>query len=178
MAVGDLKEINSQWDVYSAFQEILNNDRFRNLIRNSKPTWVEEFLLGQIRRNNWSVVPYKALRFLEKEGIIKFNPELYALNLANQRDHKNNSKESEFIKSFLEDSVALTRDIPLLFEYETNINNNSFHIQNNDKSYTEYKLWHQGLLLFLNENKISRDLVVSGALSTNPKNGIMVQNFF
>ncbi|MBK6500315.1 MAG: hypothetical protein IPG00_20090 [Saprospiraceae bacterium] len=133
VAVGDLKEINSQWDVYSAFQEILNNDRFRNLIRNSKPTWVEEFLLGQIRRNNWSVVPYKALRFLEKEGIIKFNPELYALNLANQRDHKNNSKESEFIKSFLEDSVALTRDIPLLFEYETNINNNSFHIQNNDK---------------------------------------------
>ena len=169
VAVGDLKEINSQWDVYSAFQEILNNDRFRNLIRNSKPTWVEEFLLGQIRRNNWSVVPYKALRFLEKEGIIKFNPELYALNLANQRDHKNNSKESEFIKSFLEDSVALTRDIPLLFEYETNINNNSFHIQNNDKSYTEYKLWHQGLLLLLNENKISRDLVVSGALSTQSK---------
>ncbi|MBK9584146.1 MAG: hypothetical protein IPO48_20355 [Saprospiraceae bacterium] len=29
VAVGDLKEINSQWDVYSAFQEILNNDRFR-----------------------------------------------------------------------------------------------------------------------------------------------------
>jgi len=47
VAVGDLKEINSQWDVYSAFQEILNNDRFRNLIRNSKPTWVEEFLLGK-----------------------------------------------------------------------------------------------------------------------------------
>lgn len=179
VAVGDLKEINSQWDVYSAFQGILNNDRFRNLIRNSKPTWVEEFLLGQIRRNNWSVVPYNALRYLENEGIITFNPELYALNLANQRDQQNNSKERKFLKSFLDDNVALSRDIPLLFEYETIINNNSFYEQNDDKSHIEYKLWHQGLLLFLSENKISRDLVVSGALCVQTKewnNG--VKTFF
>ncbi len=179
IAVCDLKFVNNLWDIYSAFQGILKNVMLKNLLIKTKPVWVEEFLLGQIRRNNWSVVPYKALRYLENEGIITFNPELYALNLANQRDQQNNSKEREFIKSFLEDSVALTRDIPLLFEYETNINNNSFHIQNNDKSYTEYKLWHQGFLLFLSENKISRDLVVSGALSVQTKewnNG--VKTFF
>lgn len=169
IAICDLKFVNSLWDIYSAFQGILKNVMLKNLLIKTKPVWIEEFLLNQIKRNTWAVMPYQALRYLEKEGLIAFNPELYALNLANQREDRSTSNTRKLLNEFLDDELALLRDVPLLFEYETVINNNNFYEQNSDKVQVEYKLWHEGILLFVNEHKISRAEVITNSLSTQSK---------
>ena len=121
-------EINGRWDcIYSLLDGTFFTKNTDNLdiLKALKPTCIEAILILWL--NNNEIVPsYDNLRFYEKEGLINYNPTLFSKAIAeiNDRLFSGNRKNQEFhinTDYYLTDCVIIERDIPSLFEYETDI---------------------------------------------------------
>ena len=150
------------------FLEKANETIILEILNWAKPNWIELFILDRFRKNDWQNFEYKSLRFLEDKGFIKFNPELFGLCLSRFNSWHGKLKPREFIDYLANDEIAYKRDIPLLFEYETNIQNSNFN-ESPNASYREFNTWNLLFNQLIVENKIDKKIFIENAILIQTK---------
>lgn len=161
------------WDIFYELMEQVESPDVENILTYAKPDWLGGYLLQLARRNEWQRLTYSKLRRLEDLGHIQFEPELYAGSVSSV-----NYKESgKHFKVLTEDELTIQRDIPLVFEYETNIQN-IYHDYSYQNSVNELT-WDKVFSTLLEAGKIDRNLIVTGALEAQTKNwNINLKSYF
>lgn len=134
----------------------------------AKPNWIEFYLLDKFRKSEWINFDYKSLRFLEEKKLVDFNPELFALCLSRFNSWSGKTKPREFVDFLSNDKIAYERDIPQLFNYETNIQNSTFR-ENTNATHRECNTWSITFQLLLAENKLDRKLFVEHTILIQTK---------
>lgn len=134
----------------------------------AKPDWLSDYLQQQFQKNEWLFLDYGNLRFWEDSGLLQHNPEIYANALVNFTSRKREDAKDALIENFLTDELAITRDVPLLFDYDSNINN-IYHSYDYSKK-TNDLLWHILFAKLLSRGKIDREFLVNGSLEIQTKN--------
>ena len=144
----------SNWEVLYIIEKNECTSKFDILLW-AKHTWLAEYLDEQIQANNWINLNYFTLRKLEALKLLTFNPRLYACCLATFSHYyvKEGDKFDDYICT---DSVAIERDIPELFNYETTIQN---RIEN----------WQIIFTRLLTEGKIERKWFLESCLQVQTK---------
>jgi len=134
----------------------------------SSPNWIADFILEKSRRIEWMFFDYMALRFLESQGFVCWLPELYALSMANFRHWNSKIKIREYINYITTDKLAYERDVPELFNYETNLHN--MHFRDNDQqAYNEFSTWEIIYNALLQEGKLDRIKFISETILMQTK---------
>ena len=134
----------------------------------AKPKWIEFYLLDKFRKQDWISFEYKTLRFLEANGFIEFNPELVAFSLSRYNSWHGTTKPRDFIAAIATDEIAFKRDIPLLFEYECNVQGSNF-TEGKEKDAKEFNTWNLLLKQLLDEGKLDRNTFIENALLIQTK---------
>ena len=103
-----------------------HRELFLTVLRHSRPGWLAAWFERGARDNSWRTAPYRLLRQLHEENLLGYEPWLMAQGLAhwlNGHNHDNRGKaqgyEQHLLRQLQADTVLLTRDLPLLFEYDT-----------------------------------------------------------
>ncbi|TGE23363.1 DUF6493 family protein [Hymenobacter metallicola] len=113
-----------------------HQELFMILLRHTRPAWLTEWLQRITRSNPWQVLSYSQLRGLADEGLVEYDPWLFAQSLAhllvrynwqrNQVKSGNIHGYDKQILAFLQaDPVLLERDLPLLFDFDTMVDSAS-----------------------------------------------------
>lgn len=168
IALVDKTEINAFDGIISYLEDIQKDSIIKDIIYWAKPNWIAEYLLNLIRKNEWATIDYFVLRYLENEKLMEYNPELFALNLAHFNEYRVKDSARNYIKKLTQDTVAIKRDVPLLFEYPTPLNNVHFRDNNNQK-YNEYKLWHIAFVQLIKEKLLDRSFFIEKCLLIQTK---------
>jgi predicted DNA-binding WGR domain protein len=134
----------------------------------AKPNWIETYILDRFRKIEWQNFDYKVLRYLEDSGFISFNPELFALCLSRFNSWHGKTKPREFVAYLVNDDKAIKRDIPLLYDYETNIQNSTFN-ETPNASYREFNTWNLLFNQLISENKLDKKTFVENAILIQTK---------
>ena len=148
-----------------------NNEILVHIIQWAKPSWLGSYFLSEIIKQNWTIVDYTALRYWERQNILEYNPELYALCIARFNDYDYTRQERrntrQYMALILQDSVAYERDVPLLFNYETPLHTQTFKDNETDKH--SFVLWEILFPRLLAENKIERTFFIEQSLQIQTK---------
>lgn len=148
------------------------------LLNWSKPKWIEFYLLDKFRKENWFTFNYMSLRYLESKEFLTFNPELYAFSFSRYNSWNAKVSPRHFITSIITDEIAYKREIPLLFEYETFIQNSTFR-EGEALNEKEYSTWSIILKTLLAEEKLDRSTFIANALLIQTKDwNNNLKNFF
>lgn len=157
-----------------SFEEVLNvlekvkEPKVLEIIDWAKPNWIELYILDRLRKTEWQSFDYRTLRFLEDKNFISFNPELFGLCLSRFNSWHGKTKPREFITYLANDEIAYKRDIPLLFDYETNIQNSTFN-ESPNASYREFNTWNLLFNQLNTENKIDKKIFIENAILIQTK---------
>lgn len=157
-----------------SFEEVLNvlekvkEPKILEIIDWAKPNWIELYILDRLRKTEWQSFDYRTLRFLEDKNFISFNPELFGLCLSRFNSWHGKTKPREFIAYLANDEIAYKRDIPLLFNYETNIQNSTFN-ESPNASYREFNTWNLIFNQLNTENKIDKKIFIENAILIQTK---------
>ncbi|MDR3009672.1 MAG: DUF6493 family protein [Sphingobacterium sp.] len=152
------------WDIFYELLEQVRSKDVEQILAYAKPNWIGNYLLQLVRRNEWQSIQYANLRHLEDMGYVEFEPELYASSIT-----KFNYNESKKLFSRLtEDELTIQRDIPLVFSYESGIQN--VYWDYNYQNPTNELLWDKVFDTLLENGKIDRELIITGALEAQTKN--------
>lgn len=171
IALCDKKEVSSFSIVFS-----LINPQKDGLIEKAifkyKPQWLTDVLWEEQQKDQWLTPSYHQLVHMEKSAIIRYEPELFAFSLAKfaNTTHHFRDKEKLDCLPFLTDNKETTvRDLPLLFDYETDIaNTRDYHLQ--DKPNEVYRAWHFYFLELIEKGFISRKEVLQKSFEIQNKN--------
>lgn len=150
------------------FLEKANNPQILEILLWAKPNWIEFYLLDRFRKSDWLNFDYKSLRFLEESNLVNFNPELFALCLSRFNSWSGTTPPREFIDFLSKDKIAYERDIPQLYNYETNIQNSTFR-ENQNASYKECNTWSIAFQLLLSENKLDKKTFLENVILIQTK---------
>lgn len=167
IALYDKTEIASWNEAYSIFQQTGDN-HVRDILLWSKPSWIDEYLLSESLKSEWATLEYPKLRGLEYLQLIKYNPHLYARSLGSYNSYSSNYKMAQdYIDYICNDETAIKRDIPYLFNYETNIQN----CFGNDNVYKwrGIGVWEAILNRLLAERRIDRMWFLESCLQVQTK---------
>ncbi|MBE8714885.1 DUF6493 family protein [Sphingobacterium hungaricum] len=134
----------------------------------AKPTWLTPYLLDQLQRNKWARIGYWNLRYLEENDLVTFEPELYARSVSRFDETRDKDLQLKNLNRLVIDALALKRDIPLVFEYETAIHT-SYYDYNYQNKVNEL-LWHKVFDELVETNKLSKEVLLSSALEIQTKN--------
>ncbi|MBF4465334.1 DUF6493 family protein [Flavobacterium sp. LC2016-12] len=157
-----------------AFDEVLqvlekvNEPYVLEILHWAKPNWIETYILGRFRKSEWLNFDYKALRSLEEQELISFNPELTALCLSRFNSWSGKVNAREFVAYLVNDKIAYERDIPQLYNYETGIQNSTFR-ETENASYRECNTWSITFLQLLSENKLDKKSFIENAILIQTK---------
>lgn len=168
IALFDKADINSWDEALQLLDEADIKPYVLETLLWAKPNWLETFILEKVRRSDWLSFNYHILRQFEEQGLIQFNPELYALCLANTNEWRAKVKTRVFIAKVLEDKKTYQRDIPELFNYET-ILHNIFFRDNDDQKYDEFSTWAIIYKELLDQKKMDRALFFENAIQIQTK---------
>lgn len=168
IALFDKTDINSWDEALQLLDETDQKSYVLDTVLWAKPNWLEMFILEKVRRQDWLSFNYPILRQFEELGLIQFNPELYALCLANTNEWRAKVKTRVFIARTLEDKTAWQRDIPELFNYETILHNIYFR-DNEDQNYDEFSTWAIIYKALLDEKKMDRAFFFENAIQIQTK---------
>ncbi len=139
-----------------------------NILLWAKPNWIEAYILDKFKKSEWVSFDYKSLRFLEDNNLVSFNPELFSLCLSRFNSWSSKVKPRDFVDYLSNDKTAYERDIPQLYNYETNIQNSNFN-ENPKESYREFNTWAIAFQLLLSENKLDRKIFIENAILIQTK---------
>lgn len=167
MATFDKTDIISFEEVFSVLEKA-DEPHILEILHWAKPTWIEFFLLDRFRKNDWISFDYKSLRFLEENDFLSYNPELFTLCLSRFNSWHGKVKPREFILFLVNDKTAYERDVPQLYNYETNIQNSTFR-ENETASYREFNTWSILFLQLLEENKLDKKTFIENAILIQTK---------
>ncbi|MDL2145342.1 DUF6493 family protein [Flavobacterium tructae] len=168
IALFDKADINSWDEVLQLLDEADQKSYVLDTLLWAKPNWLETFILDKVKRQDWVSVNYHILRKFEEEGLLQFNPELYALSLAATNEWRAKMKTRKFINTLVNDTKGYQRDIPELFNYET-ILHNSFFRDNDNQSYDEFQTWSIVYKTLLDEKKMDRSFFIENAIQIQTK---------
>ncbi|MNQ43214.1 WGR domain protein [compost metagenome] len=148
--------------------EKANNPQILEILLWAKPNWIEFYILDRFRKSEWLNFDYQSLRLLEENNLVNFNPELFALCLSRFNSWSGKIKPRDFIDFLSKDKIAYERDIPQLYNYETNIQNSTFR-ENQNASYREYNTWSIAFQLLLSENKLDKKTFLENTILIQTK---------
>lgn len=168
IALFDKADINSWDEVLQLLDESDQKSYVMDTLLWAKPNWLETFILDKVKRQDWVSVNYHILRKLEEEGLLQFNPELFALSLAATNEWRAKTKIRRFINTLVNDKIGYQRDIPELFNYES-ILHNSFFRDNDKQSYDEFQTWSIVYKTLLDEKKMDRSFFIENAIQIQTK---------
>ncbi|MFD2970200.1 DUF6493 family protein [Sphingobacterium bambusae] len=156
---------------WSEFVDLLSQQQdpiLADLLDWAKPDWLAEYLKQQYQKNDWNYVAYSALRKWEAQGLLAFEEEVYARSLTNYHQWRANEKDVEkYVRYLLDDPLTVSRDIPLLFAYETNIQNIYLHFDYQSKENVLF--WDQIFDHMLSEGKVDKRWLFISALEAQTK---------
>ncbi|WP_396143820.1 DUF6493 family protein [Flavobacterium sp.] len=164
MALMSKTDVKSWTEVYSLLKNV-KLSFVENIIIHFKPNWLNDFVLEQTLKSEWGRISYQQLLYLEEKKYINYNQELFALCLSNI-EFWGYSKviEANFL---FENKLSYQRDIPLLFDYPTNINNYSTKFIEGEK---QEKAWISIIELLVAQGKIDRNFVIEKCIDIQAKN--------
>ncbi|WP_115810082.1 DUF6493 family protein [Flavobacterium aquicola] len=168
IAIFDKTDILSFDEALNFLERAKNNPQILEILLWAKPNWIEFYLLDRFRKSDWLNFDYQSLRFLEENNFVNFNPELSALCLSRFNSWSGTIKPREFIDSLSKDKIAYERDIPQLYNYETNIQNSTFR-ENKNASYREHNTWSIAFQLLISENKLDKKTFLENAILIQTK---------
>lgn len=160
IALFNKTEINSWNEVINLLNEIKEEDPIMEILLWAKPDWLGTFILDKIKRQEWVNFNYHILRRFEELGLLQYNTELYAICLADTNEWRSKIKTKDFIEMTLSDKIIYERDIPELFNYETDLHENYFE---NDP------VWQTIYKSLLEEKKMSRAFFIENAVQIQTK---------
>jgi predicted DNA-binding WGR domain protein len=136
--------------------QIFEVQYIKDILLWSKPSWIVEFMEKRIPANLWVGIWYYNLRKLEDLKLIEFSPRLYAYSLATYSHYQVKNGTDDYINRICDDELAIKRDIPQLFNYETAI---------------QYRAddWETIFNKLLTENKIDRNCFLESCLQVQTK---------
>ena len=152
------------WDIFYELLEQVNSKDVEQILAYAKPNWLGGYLLQLVRRNEWQSIQYANLRQLEDMGYVEFEPELYASSIS----RFNNNESKKLFSRLTEDELTIQRDIPLVFAYESGIQN--VYWDYNYQNPTNELLWDKVFDNLLENGKIDPALIIEGALEAQTKN--------
>ncbi len=180
------KEGIKSWDY--TFEIIANSHIPTNfeLIRWTKPSWLTDYLNTHLQKHEGAYISYSQVRLLENEGLIEYIPELFVqvltrLNLYQLEQKVGEGNAGNFYKQeIFGDDIALKRDLPLIFEYETNLHhcNEWVRTGKNNEGHGRV-LWKEIIEQALQEGVLDRLHFFENCLSMQSKNwnGNLLQFF-
>lgn len=142
--------------------------KVHEILKWAKPNWIAEFLLDRLRKDEWNNMPYLSLRFLENEKLIDFTPELYARSITQFNHWTGEMKMPAYIDFIVNDELAYLRDVPTVFEYESNLHNQYFRVDDN-APYDQYHTWDVIFTQLLDANKLSRTHFITQSILLQTK---------
>ncbi|WP_270087119.1 DUF6493 family protein [Sphingobacterium sp. SYP-B4668] len=152
------------WDIFQELLEQAKSPDVGEVLAYAKPNWLGAYLLQLVKRNEWQRISYSSLRHLESLGHVEFEPELYASAISGFDYHESH----KIFKVLTEDELTIQRDIPLVFEYESNIHN--IYQDYSHQNTVNELLWDKVFDKLLDAGKIERELLITGALEAQTKN--------
>lgn len=168
IALFDKKDINSWDEALTLINDLEIKSYVLEVLLWAKPNWLNTFILEKVKGQEWVYVGYQTLRELEKHDLLEFHPELYAIVIASNNKWKSKVNKPDFINDSFTDSLIYERDIPQLFNYETNLHNSFFKFKETD-SYNEYSLWSAIYKLLLDQKKMDRSFFFENAIQIQTK---------
>jgi predicted DNA-binding WGR domain protein len=169
IALFDKTEISSWFEVFRILDETHTEDLMA-ILEWAKPNWVDTFLLEQTKKNEWFRLTYQSLRTLESKNLIQYNPELFALSLANynewHHDNKLKLKGNDYVNYLINDDISIKRDILELFNYETTLHNTTYASTGKNN---HISLWETIFTRLLAEGKMDKAFFVENALQIQTK---------
>ncbi|WP_280640593.1 DUF6493 family protein [Hymenobacter volaticus] len=112
---------------------------FWTVLEHARPDWLGDLFVQASERNPWSRPDYAFLRELENRQLLEYNPRLFATalpgllhvlatELSDMEPVPVNALE-DITQKLQADTVLLTRDLPLIFDFDTNIDGVYAHVQ-------------------------------------------------
>lgn len=134
----------------------------------AKPDWICEYLLIHTRKNEWRRFSYPTLRLLEKESLVVHHPELYALCMGSFNEYRSKMKTRDYISNILNDPLAYGRDVPELFNYETELHLHHYK-ENDHEPHNAFHTWESIYTSLLQEGKMNKNLFIGQAILIQTK---------
>ncbi|WP_281321833.1 DUF6493 family protein [Flavobacterium aestivum] len=168
IALFDKTDITPWDEALSILEELDSKPYLLEVLLWAKPNWLDTFILDKTKRQDWVNFNYYALRKLEDHGLLKYNPELYALTLAATYEWRTKMKTRVFIRKVLEDKTTYQRDVPELFNYESVVHNHLFR-DNSSQKHGEFNAWSIIYKSLLDEKKMDRAFFIENAIQIQTK---------
>lgn len=112
-------------------------EHFLRVVSHARPAWLGDWLVRTARASPWGL-SYDLLRELEAAGLVEHNPWLAAQllgNLLNRYNHtgkeRGQSLAAYVLARLQADAPLLTRDLPLLFDYDTAADSAAVYLDKN-----------------------------------------------
>ncbi|WP_139924442.1 DUF6493 family protein [Hymenobacter sp. DG01] len=113
-----------------------HQQQFMTVLEQARPEWLQEWLVRLTRANQWAVISYKQLRELEDRGLLAHDPWLFAQSVAHQltrynwlrNTHKKadiDGYDQQILRQLQEDATLLRRDLPLVFDFDSQVDSDS-----------------------------------------------------
>lgn len=164
MALMNKTDVKSWAEVYSLLKSV-QFSYIEEILIHFKPTWLSDFILERTLKTEWGRIDYQQLIYLENQGYLSYNQELFALCISNIGFWEYNSVlDANFL---FDNQKTHQRDIPLLFEYPTNLHNyTTKHIEGKKQE----KAWISIIELLVGQGKIDRNFVIEKCIDIQAKN--------
>jgi predicted DNA-binding WGR domain protein len=179
VALFDKTDIASWQEAFRLLNEPFDTIIFDILLW-AKPNWIDAVLLERFKKESWFTFDYLKLRYLEDNQLINYNSELFAICLSTYSLYQYPNRTSEraltFIDLIVNDERAFQRDVPELFNYETNLNS---HIYSNEYVYHDrntnrppietFNVWEIIFNKLIAENKLDKQFFIEQCLQIQTK---------
>ncbi len=163
-------------EIFWELEKVFNDSEpwRKDVFEYAKPDWLIDFYLDIVRqKESWQTPDYKHLVYLEDNGFIQFNAEVVAHSLAKftNTTHSRHGKDINCMEFMLARQLSYERDVPELFNYETDIANS----RNWGGTDNGLRLWHQYFKELVEAGKVDRAFVLQKSFEIQTKewnNGI------
>lgn len=171
IAVLDKGEI-LRWDEAFGLFNRMSEPHVSNILEWAKPKWINAYLLAQLKKSDWPALYYMNLRLLEQKELVLYDPELFVLSLSRFPSwlfqESQPQPQLNYVTTITQDKVAFNRDVPLLFEYETGIQNQVF-AKAPGESYRSAAIWELVFNQLLANGKIDRRWFIENCILVQTK---------
>lgn len=171
IAVLDKSEI-MRWDDAFAIFNRLSEPHISSMLEWTRPTWINDYLLAQLKKSDGAALYYMNLRLLEQKELVSYDPELFVLSLSRFPtwifQESQPQPQLNYVRTITQDKVAFNRDVPLLFEYETGIQNQVF-AKAPGESYRSAAIWELIFNQLLGDGKIDRRWFIENCILVQTK---------
>ncbi|MBE9602364.1 DUF6493 family protein [Pedobacter sp. MC2016-24] len=156
------------WDEVFELLGRAHEPEIMEVLQWSSPSWIGDFILEKSKRNDWMRFDYRVLRLLEEQGFIHWIPELYALSIASFNSWTSKKTNRDYIGYIVNDQLAYQRDVPELFNYQTNLHHLPFR-DNDQQAYDAFNTWEIIYSTLLEEGKLDRKQFTSECILIQTK---------